>query len=145
MELNLKTSRERFAPIGTVSIEDYEELYRCFLPYIIFQCKDGTFLLLNRHYKPLGMVPRPGDWADYATSTQRFRVRGLTPEIAARISVKGDPDVSWIALYNDGCRPQDSNKNRCALLKRLKMFFDLVEIENIGAARSSEPAGVAVH
>lgn len=135
---------ERYAPMGRVQIVDPEEMDRFLLPYVIFQDLDGTFLLLNRFYKPCGTVCHARDWVDYATSTQRFRVRGLTPEIAARISVKGDPGISWITLYHDGCRPQDSNKNRCALFKRLKMFFDLVEIENIGAARS-EPAGVGLH
>lgn len=144
MHLNNETSYERFSPMGKVDIEDHEELYRSFLPYIIRQEKDGSFLLLNRFYKPCGMVCHSRDWADYATSTQRFRVRGLTPEIAAKISVKGDPDISWITLYHDGCRPQDSDKNRRALLKRLKMFFDLVEIENVGSERS-EPAGVGLH
>jgi hypothetical protein len=136
MELNRETSPERFAPLGKIGIEDYEELYRAFLPYIIRQEKDGTYLLLNRHFKPVGMVPRPGDWVDYATSTQRFRVRGLTPEIAAKISVKGDPDTGWIVLYHDGCRPQDSDKHRRALLRRVKLFFDLVEVENLGTTRA---------
>jgi hypothetical protein len=116
-----------------IELEEPEELYRSFLPYIIYQDKDGNYLFLNRHYKPCGMVPGPGDWVDYATCTQRFRVRGLTPEIAAKISVKGDPDTGWIVLYHDGCRPQDSDKHRRALLKRLKLFFDSVEVENLGA------------
>lgn len=138
------SSFERYAPIGKVQVYEPAEMDRYFLPYIIFQDLDGTFLLLNRHYKPCGTVCHARDWVDYGTSTQRFRVRGLTPEIAAKISVKGDPDVSWITLYDDGCRPQDSDKNRRALLRRLKMFFDLVEIENVGSERS-EPAGVGLH
>ena len=78
------------------------------------------------------MVCRPGDWVDYGRCTQRFRVKGLTPEIAARISARGKGEVAWICLYHDGCRPQDGAKERRDYENRLKLFFDLVEIENVG-------------
>ena len=128
--------------MGKIGVGEPTDLYRYFLPYIIYQDKDGTYLFLSREYKPVGMVPRPGDWVDYAACTQRFRVKGLTPEIAAKVSVRGSPAASWITLYHDGCRPQDSERNRRAYLKRLKLFYDSVEIENVGKARE---AGAAVH
>ena len=125
---------ETYAPMGTINVDDPTELYRYFLPYIIYQDQDGSYLLLNRYYKPAGMVTHGGDWVNYAACSQRFRVRGLAPEIAARVSVSGSPDTNWITLYDDGCRPQDNSKHLSEYLKRLKLFYDLVEIENMGSS-----------
>jgi hypothetical protein len=74
---------------------------------------------------------------DYGAVTQRFNIGGLTPEIAAKISVRGSENVNRITLYDDGCRPQDSEKNMRAYLKRMKLFYDLVEIENLGSLRTA--------
>src|ERR1700686_1260108 len=122
-----------YAPMSKIEIDEPPDLYGFFLPYIIYQNQDGSYLFLNRHYKPAGMVPNPEDWVDYEACSQRFLVRGLTPEIAAKISGRGLPDAGWITLYHDGCRPQDSSKNLSQYLKRLKRFYDLVEIKNVGS------------
>ena len=121
--------------MGKIEVFDPTDLYRYFMPYIIFQNPDGTYLFLNRYYKPAGLVPNARDWVDYEACSLRFKIRGLTPEIAAKISVRSSPDTRWISLYDDGCRPQDCEKHRRAYLKRLKMFYDMVEIENIGPVR----------
>ena len=145
MQLEPVNPYEHYAPFGKIKLEDPACLYRHFLPYIIFRDADGCYVLLNRYYKPVGMVAHGHDWVNYGACSQRFRVRGLTPEIAARISVLSSPDTSWITLYDDGCRPQDSSKNLTQYLKRLKLFYDLVEIENVGSARGSSEARPTVN
>ena len=140
MQLEQTTPHEHYAPFGKIKLEDPVCLYRHFLPYIIFKDAEGCYVLLNRYYKPAGMVAHGDDWVNYAASSQRFRVRGLTPEIVARVSVSGSTDASWITLYDDGCRPQDNSKNLSEYLKRLKLFYDLVEIENVGSAQGSSEA-----
>ena len=130
--------------IGKISVYDPTELDRYFLPYIIFQDVDGCYLLLNREYKPVGMVPHSGEWVHYSDVSQRLRVRGLTPDVASKISVRGSPGTAWITLYDDSCRPWDSWKNRRAYLKRLKRFYDLVEIGNLVSVRATQGAEAAV-
>jgi hypothetical protein len=130
-------SHEHYAPMGRIKIEEASDLYRYFLPYVILLLSDGSYIFLNRFYKPVGMMSHDEDWVDYEACSPRFTVRGLTPEIASKISVRGSADVRWITLYDDGCRPQDSDKNRRAHLQRLKLFYDLVEIQNFGSVRAS--------
>jgi len=130
-------SYERYAPMGPIEIVEASDLYRYFLPYVILLLSDGSYIFLNRFYKPAGMMSRHGDWVDYEACSPRFTVRGLTPEIASKISVRGSADVRWITLYDDGCRPQDNDKNRRAHFQRLKLFYDLVEIRNCGSLRTA--------
>ncbi len=136
-------SEEMLQGVGKVPIDDATDLERYFLPYIILQDLDGCYLLLNREYKPVGMVPHCGEWVQYSRISQRLRVRGLTPEVASKISVLGSPGNRLITLYDDGCRPWDSPKDRRAYLKRLKRFYDLVEIENLVSMRATQPAEAA--
>lgn len=41
------------------------EMARQFLPYALYQRKDGRFLVLNRQYKPLGFPVRNDHFFDY--------------------------------------------------------------------------------
>jgi hypothetical protein len=125
-------STERYGQMGKIEIYKANHLLRYVLPYIIRQTSDGSYVFLNREYKPIGWVPHWGDWADYDRTGPRFKIRGLTPEIAAKISVRGSPRTEWITLYLDDCRPQDGAKELRDYLKRLKLLYDLVEIENCG-------------
>lgn len=54
------------------------EMARQFLPYALYQRKDGRFLVLNRQYKPLGFPSRNDHFFDY--DSDDFLLLTLTPE-----------------------------------------------------------------
>jgi hypothetical protein len=87
------------------------------LPYCIEKQEDGTYVVLNREYKPLGFKTR--DYIDYSSYPICVRIKGMTARAAAKISYEGSPDVTTIYLYNDACIPTHSKANMDAYLKRL--------------------------
>lgn len=54
------------------------EMARQFLPYALYQRKDGRFLILNRQYKPLGFPVRNDHFFDY--DSDDFLLLTLNPE-----------------------------------------------------------------
>ena len=92
-----------------------------YLPYCIKQIKQGQFVILNREYKPLGQ--RTHDWVNY--EEHMVRIKGLTPRLAAKLSVHGDPDLSVIYLYNDSCQPDRDPAHAALYFKRLGLLLKL--------------------
>ena len=94
-----------------------------FMPYCIQRQDDGSFLILNREYQPLGF-DRSGssNYSDYPIAVS---IQGLTPRIAEKLSYKGLCDVSRIFLYNDSCIPTSSAKNMKAYLEKLEILMKL--------------------
>ena len=76
------------------------------LPYCLKRLEDGCYVVLNRHYKPLGFLTN--DWVDYEAYPVVMKFKGLTPKVAAKLSYKGSEDLAMIYLYNDGCVPTNS-------------------------------------
>ncbi|MDV2992861.1 MAG: hypothetical protein N4J56_002515 [Chroococcidiopsis sp. SAG 2025] len=76
-----------------------------YLPYCIQKQANGKFVVLNRHYKPLGTLS--SDWVDYAPHEVKLRLK----------------DTEY--LYDDGCIPHSSNaamKQYLDKLARLARF-----------------------
>jgi hypothetical protein len=99
------------------------ELRYIYLPYCIQRQKDGSYIVLNRDYKPLGI--KPTELVDYESYPIKVKLRGLGAATAAKISWKGSRELSAIYLYNDGCVPTSSNANMTAYLARLARFAKL--------------------
>lgn len=86
---------------------------RLWLPYGANRVEGETYILVNRHYKPVGSTSR--DFVDYAAY----------PHLSLRLH-----DDSWRAyshrtaeqpfLFNDGCPPWDTRQDAQAYLQRLK-------------------------
>lgn len=67
-----------------------------FYPYCVQRLAEDRYVILNRHYKPLGMFTKASeDWSPYAV-----RLR-MTPQIAARLSWQADANMQSIQLYRD--------------------------------------------
>jgi hypothetical protein len=108
-----------------------------FLPYCLREVEDGRWLLLNRHYKPVGFMTK--GFVDYENPPVPVSVKFKRPLSAATIkalSVDGasqprDPDNSgcdapFIFLYHDGCPP---HREPAAYLSRLKRLMKLRVVE----------------
>jgi len=92
-----------------------------FLPYVLKRVEDGRYVILNRHYKPLGH--HASTWVDYAGHA--VSIPGLTADTARQLSWKDDDNLAVIHLYNDGCVPTDSKADWAAYQQRLERLAAL--------------------
>jgi hypothetical protein len=92
-----------------------------FLPYCVFMIEPKKFVVLNRAYKPVGMVT--DDWVVYKDYAKT--IKGLTKAKARKISYKGSDDITSIYLYNDGCVPTTSKDDWDTYSKRLEVLANL--------------------
>jgi hypothetical protein len=90
-----------------------------FLVYCLDQLPDGSYVALNRRYKPLGFVST--EWVDYEAHPVRFKFkRALSERQVVALSCKGDASAHRIYLYNDGCVPTASDAHWRAYSERLQ-------------------------
>lgn len=94
-----------------------------FLPYCLQKQADGSYVVLNRNYKPLGFMT--GEWVDYASYPIKVKMRGLKSQLAAKLSVTGKPDMDQIFLYNDSTVPTRSKKNMDMYLEKIAILAKL--------------------
>lgn len=99
------------------------EFRQVFLPYCLLRQADGSYVVCNRRYKPLGLTLT--DHVIYEAHPVRVRFKGLTPKRAAKISYRGSEDLDRIYLYNDGCIPTDSAADWAAYSERLRLLAKL--------------------
>jgi len=100
-----------------------DSVRRIYMPYCMQRLGDGRYIVLNRLYKPLGIVSR--NWITYEEHPTALQVRGMTPALAQKLSWKGSDSVECIYLYNDGCVPTDSAENWHAYSERLRLLSSL--------------------
>jgi len=98
-------------------------LYRIAFPYCIEKQEDGSYVVLNRKYKPIGFSP--GEFLDYEKYPIRVRFKRLKEKTIRRISVDGDPNDQAIYLYGDGSKPTQNAKNMRDYLERLSVLMSL--------------------
>jgi len=90
-----------------------------FMIYCLQKLEDGSYVALNRSYKPVGMTS--SEWVKYEDLPVRFKFkRGLSARQIEALSYKGDPAAERIYFYNDGCVPTASDANWTAYSNRLK-------------------------
>jgi hypothetical protein len=92
------------------------------LPYCLKRLEDGTYILLNRKYKPLGFKTR--EYVNYEDFPIVHRIKGITKRVAAQLSWKGSDNIDAIFLYS-GTNPTRNIKKLNSYLKRLKTLSRL--------------------
>ncbi len=92
------------------------------MPYCIQRLEDGRYIVLNRHYKPLGETTR--EWVTYETHPTACALQ-ITARQAAQIDWDGRDSLDRIYLYNDGCIPTESEAHTKAYLDRLAVLMNL--------------------
>lgn len=93
-------------------------------PYCLQRQPDGSYVTLNRKYKPLGFL---GDqWINYADFPVRFKFARLPPATIRALSWNGSEEPAAIFLYSDGCAPfRRSKADTVAYLERLEKLAGL--------------------
>lgn len=100
-----------------------KDLRRALLPYCVKRLEDGSYLLLNRDYKPLGVFS--ADWVVYEEHPSRFRfVDPLTPEDIRALCVYNGKEVDGLYLC-DGGAPMGSAATWKAYSDRMRHLAGL--------------------
>lgn len=95
------------------------EFRESFLIYCLELLPDGTYIALNRQYKPIGFTSR--DRVEYETAPGRFQFKSALSEVeVGLLSFNGDSNAKRIQLYNDGCIPTDNPSFWIAYSERLE-------------------------
>jgi hypothetical protein len=100
------------------------------LPYCLEKVASGRFILLNRDYKPVGSSAKD------LSRPIALELEGLTPEIAASMSVTGDPDCGRIYLFNDGSAPWLGHEELRAYERRLERLLELAALRSVARDRA---------
>lgn len=103
-----------------------------FMPYCVqkitfdksdrrYRSKKNYYVVLNRHYKPLGMK---GDYVDYANYA--VPIKGLTRTKVLKIAHKPDlENLDVFYFYDDSCVPDSNKASMDSYLERLSVFMKL--------------------
>ena len=89
-----------------------------YLPYCLQLQDDGSYLVLNRRYKPVGITRT--DWIDYEAYpvSMRFK-RALSVAQIRALDCRGRESRDVIYLYDDGSIPTQSAAAWAAYSARL--------------------------
>lgn len=94
------------------------------LPYCLKRQADGSYVFLNREYKPIGF--KTAEYVpDYSAYPVCVRLPGLRAATAAKLSYNGSSDLETIYLYDDGCVPTDSPRYMKAYADKLERLAKL--------------------
>lgn len=100
-----------------------DELRQTHFPYCLDRQGDGSYVLLNRNYKPIGFMT--GELVKYENYPVGVRIKGMTTKLAAELDVRGRENLERIYLYNDGSNPSGSKQDMKAYLSRLEKLMGL--------------------
>ena len=99
---------------------DFRAVY---FPYCIEKQRDGTWVVLNRQYKPVGF--NTGEFIRYEDHPVSANLEGIGPATLNKLSYTGKAEGDRIYLYNDGCVPTHSKANMDAYLEKLRVLAKL--------------------
>lgn len=98
-----------------------------YFPYCIEKQKDGSWVILNRNYKPVGF--NTADFVKYEEYPVSMRIKGLSPATLKKLSCKEEEPGDRVYLYNDVCIPTDDAKSMSGYLKKLEILLRLKTLE----------------
>ena len=129
----MKTGELKGAPVR----HDFHGEFRwAFLPYCLDRQEDGRWVILNRDYKPLGMLTR--DFVRYEDHAVAAYLGGLTAAVRQRLEDR-DNSPDRIYLYDDGSVPTSSKEAWAKYSSKLEALAKLtVSTEPITKADKDE-------
>lgn len=99
------------------------ELRATHFPYCLKKQDGGSYVILNRSYKPLGWTI--SGWVRYDEYPISVEFIDLTADKIAKLDYRGQSDGHEIFLYNDGCVPTATSEDMDAYLQRLSILMSL--------------------
>ncbi|WNC72726.1 hypothetical protein RGQ13_01725 [Thalassotalea psychrophila] len=93
-----------------------------YFPYCIQKKEDGSWLMLNRNYRPVGF--NTDDFLKYDELPVSIKLKGIGPATLKKLSYKGEASDT-VYLYNDGCVPTSSETAMSSYLKKLEILLKL--------------------
>lgn len=103
-----------------MALSDFRTIY---LPYCIKQQADGSWLVLNREYKPVGF--NTGDQINYEDFPVSTKFQELDQATLEKLSYSGEAKSESVYLYNDGTDPLIGAAEMEAYLKRIEILAKL--------------------
>lgn len=98
------------------------ELREIVFIYCLDLQSDGSYVALNRHYKPVGFFGK--EWVKYEDFPVRFKFkRALSSKQIAALSFDANTDPKRIYFYNDGCIPSAGAAQWAAYSERLERLI----------------------
>lgn len=94
-----------------------------FLPYCLMRQVDGSYIVSNRGYKPVGLTVT--DWVEHDAYPVRVHLPEMTEAVARRLDHEGGDSLDEIYLYDDGCVPTDSAEDWMAYSERLLLLAQM--------------------
>ena len=99
---------------------DFRAVY---FPYCIEKQTDGTWVVLNRQYKPIGF--NTSDFICYEEFPVSAKLKGIGPKVLKELSYSGEVQGDKVYLYNDSSMPTRSTVNMQSYLKKLAILAKL--------------------
>lgn len=101
--------------------------FRCVhLPYCLARQKNGTYVILNRNYKPIGF--KTNEHLNYSDYPVEVKFKRFTSATAKILSWNKSPDIDSVLLYDGNRDIANSSEYMQDYLKRLehlaKLKFD---------------------
>ncbi len=106
-----------------MAIENVRAVY---FPYCLQKQEDGSWVLLNRNYKPIGF--NTAGFIKYEEYPVSMKIKGLGPETLKKLSCKGENPSEIVYLYDDGCNPSSSD---LAMSKYLEKIAILLKLQSV--------------
>jgi hypothetical protein len=94
------------------------------LPYCLKRQKDGSFIVLNRNYKPLGF--NTNDHLEYEAYPIFLKIKGLTKASIKHIAYNAEMKDDFIYLYDDNCIPTRSKEYMQSYLAKLERLASYI-------------------
>ena len=88
------------------------------LPFCLKRLEDGTYILLNREYKPIGFKTK--EQIEYKNFPVTHKIKGITKKTVEKLSWKGDNNLDTIFLY-DG-------KNITSSINKMNLYLEKIKI-----------------
>lgn len=98
------------------------ELRSIYFPYCLEPLEDGSWIILNRDYKPVGT--NNSFFVRYEDHPGKVRIKNINKSIRQKLDHNGEHE-GRLYLYNDGCVPTDGKKEMESYLRKLEILMKL--------------------
>ncbi|MBC8316511.1 MAG: hypothetical protein H8E41_01300 [Desulfobulbaceae bacterium] len=105
---------------------------RVYFPYCLDKQKDGSWVFLNRLYKPVGFNTQPQEWIEYRDYPVSIFLEDISDDLIREIAgcdkdvwTDDDHQVTRIYLYGDMSDPTRSEEDMKRYMGRLESVMKL--------------------